>query len=147
MRLIRLPLIVMLLAPLAPIAFADDTPASQPATEPSAATIKASDKDAITANMDKDVVIEGVIDKAEWSATGKVMKATFKDGADSKLSAIIFVKNRDAFDKAFSGDVTKALDGASVRIKGKLKEYRDAPEIVLDSPDQITIVQPATQPS
>ena len=145
MRLVRFALILTLTAPFAPVVFADDAPTSQPTTDVSA--IKPGDKDAITANIDKDVVIEGVIDKAVWSGTGKVMKATFKDGAETKLSAIIFVKNREAFDKAFSGNVTEALTGATVRIKGKLKEYRDAPEIVIDNVDQVTIVEPATKPS
>ena len=126
--------------------FAYDKPASQPTSQGSATdatAIAPNDKDAIAAGMDKEVVIEGVIDKAEWSGSGKVMKATFKDAADTKLSAIIFVKAREAFDKAFSGDVSKALSGAKVRIKGKLKDFKGSPEMVLDTVDQVTIVEAA----
>jgi hypothetical protein len=93
--------------------------------------------------MDKAVVVEGTIDKADWSKSGKVMIATFKDADESKLSAIIFVANREKFDSAFSGDVTKALAGAKVRLKGKLKDYKGSPEMVLDTPDQVTIVEAA----
>ncbi len=127
----------------APSTFADDKPASQPTTD--ATAIAPNDKDAITAGMDKDVVIEGVIEKAEWSSSGKVMKATFKDAAETKLSAIIFVKTRESFDKAFSGDVSKALTGAKVRITGKLKDFKGSPEVVLDKVEQVTIVEAAPE--
>ena len=106
----------------ATFAFAEDKPATQPTTD--ATVIQASDKDTLAASMDKAIVVEGTIDKAVWSSTGKVMKATFKDAGDSKFSAIMFVANREKFDSAFSGDVTKALAGAKVRLKGKLKDYK-----------------------
>jgi hypothetical protein len=137
----RLWLILISICAAASLTLADDKPASQPTTD--AAVIQANDKDALTANMDKAVVIEGTIDTAAWSSSGKVMKATFKDAADSKLSAIIFVANREKFDTAFSGDIAKALTGAKVRLKGKLKDYKGSPEIVLDAPDQVTIVEAA----
>lgn len=128
---------------VAPCTFADDKPASQPTTAGSQSVIAAGDKDALTANMNKEATIEGTIDKAEWSSTGKVMKATFKEGADTKVAAIVFVKNRDKFDQAFSGHVSKALTGAKVRLKGKLKEFKGSPEIVLDDVNQVTIVEAA----
>ncbi len=34
----------------------------------------------------------------------------------------------------------KALDGKAVEIKGKIKNYDDKPEIVLDNPDQLTVL-------
>jgi DNA/RNA endonuclease YhcR with UshA esterase domain len=113
-----------------------------PATS-NATVVKPDDKEAIAANMDKDVVIEGTIESAAWSGTGKVMAAHFKDGAETKLQAVIFVKNRDKFDKEFSGDVAKALTGAKVRVKGKLKEFKGSPEVVMDTADQVTIVEAA----
>jgi DNA/RNA endonuclease YhcR with UshA esterase domain len=128
----------------AALSFADDKPTTQPA-DADAAVIKPEDHDAIVANMDKDVVIEGTIDKAEWSKSGKVMIATFEGGAETKLQAVLFVANREKFDSAFSGDVSKALTGAKVKIKGKLKDYKGSPEVVMDKPDQITIVEAAAE--
>jgi hypothetical protein len=122
----------------------------KPTTRPSSAVLHPGDKDALAAAADKDVVIEGKIDNASWSSSGKVMKATFEGGADSKLSVIIFSTNKDKFDKAFSGDVSKTLTGAKVRLRGHLKDYKGAPELVLDNVDQITIVEassPATEPT
>lgn len=112
------------------------------------ALVAAGDKAAIDANMEKDVVVEGVIEKAEWSSTGKVMRASFKDAPDTKLAAIIFEKTRPKFDEAYGGDVTKTLAGAKVRLKGKLHEYKGGAEIVLTTVNQITIMEPsATQPA
>src|SRR4051812_10065404 len=145
MRIAALTLFVLTLIAIPTFTFAEDKPATQPSADAETPTlIQASDKDAITANMDKDVVIEGVIEKAEWSGSGKVMKADFKDAAASKLATVIFVKSREKFDAAYGGDVTKALTGAKVRVKGKLKDFKGSPEIVLDQPNQITIVDAAT---
>ena len=131
------------------ITLAEDAPASQPAATTEAAVIAANDKDALAANQDKETSVEGVVDKAEWSGTGKVMRITFKDAAESKFQSVIFVKNREKFDKAFDGDVAKALTGAKVRVKGKLTEYRGAPEIALENVEQVTVVETAatSQPS
>ena len=150
---VRIGVIVVALLVCGTLTWADDAPAAQPATAPSSGILHPGDKDALAAAADKDVVIEGTIDKASWSSSGKVMKATFQDGADSKLSVIIFSSNKDKFDKAFNGDVAKTLTGAKVRLKGHLKDYKGTPEIVLDNVDQVTIVEavstdaPATQPS
>ena len=109
MHRVGLILTVLTLTFVARFTFADDTPTTQPSDTTAPTTIKPDDKDAIGANQDKDVVIEGVIDTAAWSSSGKVFKATFKDSGDTKLQATIFSKNKDKFDQAFGGDVSKAL--------------------------------------
>jgi DNA/RNA endonuclease YhcR with UshA esterase domain len=141
---VRIGVIVVALLLCGTLTRADDTPATQPTTAPSSSILHPGDKDAVAAAADKDVTIEGVIDQAAWSSSGKVMKATFKDGGETKLAAIIFSSNKDKFDKAFGGDVTKALTGAKVRLKGHLKDYKGSPEIVLDNVDQLTIVEAAS---
>jgi DNA/RNA endonuclease YhcR with UshA esterase domain len=140
MRKIGLVLLIATLTFVCP-AFADEKPATQPTTD--ATVIAISDKDALLANKDKEVIVEGTIDKADWSSSGKVLKATFKDDGGSKFSLVVFVKNREKFDQAFAGDVGKSLTGAKVRVKGKIGEYRDTPQIVLDTPDQVTVVEAA----
>ena len=139
--------VLTILAMVTPRFVIAEEPTTKPADAATPTLIKPDDADAIKANIDKDVVIEGVIDKADWSGSGKVMKATFKDAGDSKLQVVVFVKDRQKFDEAFSGDVTKAMSGAKVRVKGKLKEYRNAPEIVMDQVNQLTLVDaaPTTQ--
>ena len=113
------------------------------------AVIDVSDKAAISAAMGKDVIVKGTVSSAEWSASGKVMNISFENTQESGMRAALFQKKKEEFDAAFGGDLAKALTGAKVRISGKLQEFRDKPEIVLNLPSQLTIVEqaPSTQPA
>jgi hypothetical protein len=51
---------------------------------------------------------------------------------DSPFTVVIFPGT-------YLADV-KALDGKAVEIKGKIKNYHDKPEIVLDSTNQMTVL-------
>ena len=116
-------------------------PASQPTSQPT--SLDPTDKAAVEAAKGKEVVAEGKIVKAAWSRSGKVMTASFTSGRGG-LQVAIFAANKDDMDKAFGGDVAKALDGAQVRVTGEVKDYRGRAEIIVDKPDQLTIVQAAT---
>src|SRR5262249_28081163 len=52
--------------------------------------------------------------------------------------AVVLQRNREAVEKVF-GEGLKALAGKSVKVTGRLVEYRDRPEIVVSSPEQIVI--------
>lgn len=102
------------------------------------------------------VIIEGVVASAAWSQTGKVMEIRFVGVTDAKgFTAVVFDRNRKAMDEAFGGDLAKALNGATVRLKGKLRPYGGRAkslegriEMTLDKPDQVTVTSAATsQPS
>lgn len=124
----------------------------KPSTAPG--IIDASDKAAIDAAMEKDVIVQGVVEKAEWSRSGKVMNIDFRNCAESRMLAVVFERNRQKLDESYGGDLAKALSGAKVRIKGTIKPYggrseamKGRPQIIIDFPQQITIVEPAaTQP-
>jgi hypothetical protein len=105
--------------------------------------VSATDKAALAAAMDKDVVVSGTIKKAEWSATGKVMNVEF---ADSELIGAVFEKSRAALDKAFAGDAAKKWTGAKVKVSGKLAKYggrskklEGRPQIIISKPEQVTV--------
>jgi DNA/RNA endonuclease YhcR with UshA esterase domain len=115
---------------------------SQPSSAPS--LIQATDADAIKAATNSDVVVEGVIESAEWSSTGKVMNAKFKD-SDLRTAAFSRIKNK--LDQAFSGDVAKTLTGAKVRIRGNVTEFKGHPEITVNQTSQITILEPGKSDS
>ena len=125
-----------------PVRAADEAPAA-PASQPSSAPtlIQASDADAVKAATNTETVVEGVIESAEWSSTGKVMNAKFKD---SDLRAAAFSGIKDQLDKAFSGDAAKTLTGSKVRIRGKVSEFKGHPEIMVKQTSQITILEPAS---
>jgi DNA/RNA endonuclease YhcR with UshA esterase domain len=125
---------------------------SQPSSgEPAASSIvDAADKAAIDANMSKEVTVEGIVDTASWSSSGKVLRMEFKGNQQSKLQGVAFEKNKKSLDEAFSGDFVKAMTGAHVRVRGTLKDYRGRPEIVIDSASQVTVLEPspaASQPA
>ena len=132
---------------IASIATAQDA-TSQPATsQPSDsgggnAIIDVADKAAIDASKGKEVVVEGVVDTAAWSGSGKVMRIEFKGNQQSKLHAVVFASKKKDFDEAYSGDVAKTLTGARVRVKGKLEDYQNRPEIKISSTSQLTILEP-----
>jgi DNA/RNA endonuclease YhcR with UshA esterase domain len=107
------------------------------------AMIDIADKDAVAANMGKDVMVEGTVSKAEWSRTGAVMNVEFKGNEESRFYAAMFAKIRAKTDEAFGGDVAKALTGAKIRLKGKISEFRGRPQIIINDGNQITIVEPA----
>jgi hypothetical protein len=120
---------------------AQDPPKSAPRE------IDATDKAALEAAANKDVVVVGTIKKAKWSGTGKVMNVEFDE---SPLIAAVFERNKDAVNAAFEGDAAKKWTGAKVKLKGKLgkyggpqKNFADRPQIVINKPDQVTIVEGA----
>jgi DNA/RNA endonuclease YhcR with UshA esterase domain len=129
---------------------AQDEPATQPAI------IRASDRDAIDAAMNQEVTVEGVVREAAWSRTGKVMNIEFADAGENGLLAVVFERQRKSMDEAFAGDLAKALTGAEVRLRGTIKPYggrvesmKGRPQIIIEYPNQITILEvaPATQPA
>jgi DNA/RNA endonuclease YhcR with UshA esterase domain len=135
-------LIVCFTLTSAPALFGQDQqqsqpPATQPATQPM--LVKVSDKAAIDAAIGKDVFLEGEVASAAWSQSGKVMRIEFRDTEQTKVMAVLFEKNKQKFDEAFGGDVSKTLVGKQVRLKGTLKDYRGRPEIVLNLVSDITI--------
>lgn len=124
---------------------ADDAPTSQPTIIP------ARDAEALKAALNTDVVVDGRISVAAWSNSGKVMNIDFEDAEQSRLLAVIFVRDREKFDAEFGGDAAKTLSGSHVQIKGKLQEYggksehmKGRPQIVLSDPKQITMIDSAT---
>jgi DNA/RNA endonuclease YhcR with UshA esterase domain len=132
------------------VLYAEDPPATQPATEPAEVpTIPATDTAAIKEKMGEVVTVEGVVESAKWSGTGKVMNVFFKDARDG-LIVVVFEKNKENFNNAFDGDVAKAWDGAKVKVTGKIVEYggkvesmQGRPQIILQNPEQVTVVEAA----
>lgn len=136
--------VVLLLSLSARFVLAEEkTPATtEPATTaPSGGVIAATDKDAISTHLNNEVTIEGMVTDAKWSSSGKVFVIKFKGTESSQFQAAVFSKNKEAMEKAFDGDLTKGLEGAKLQVKGKLQTFREHPEIVIDKPEQLTIVE------
>jgi DNA/RNA endonuclease YhcR with UshA esterase domain len=61
-----------------------------------------------------------------------------KPHPDSPFTCVIFPAATNQF-----GDL-KALDGKSIEVTGKIKNYHDAPEMVLDHSNQLVVVSIGT---
>lgn len=80
----------------------------------------------------------------EMIVTGKVAQVTIrptvtflnldKKYPDSPFEVVIFHGK-----SSFYGDAN-VLKGKSIEIRGKIKDYRDKPEIILDSTNQLTVL-------
>ena len=148
----RITLLFAILALTIGAAALQDEPTTQPLIIP------VSDRAAIEAatNGSDAIVVEGVVREAAWSRTGKVMNIEFADAGERGLLAVVFERQRKQMDDAFAGDLARALTGAKVRIRGSIKPYggrveamKGRPQMIIDSPVQITILEiaPATQPA
>ena len=142
-RLVALSLAVAALSVVPIAGFAEDA-----ATGGSSAStvVKANDAAAISAAVDKEVVVEGKITSAAWSRSGKVMNIDFEGGGEGKFMAVVFDRDKAKFDEALKGDAAKTLTGATVRLRGKMEKYggkserlKDHFQIVLRMPSQVTI--------
>lgn len=120
------------------VVHAEEAPkAEKPAAE--GTVIKASDKAALETAKDKQATVEGTVSDAAWSKSGKVMNIRFEGAEDSGFVAVVFQREKEAFDKAFDGDATKGLVGKKVKVTGKVGTFRDKPQIILNKPDQVKV--------
>ncbi len=82
----------------------------------------------------------------EMIVTGKVAQITIRPNImfvnldqpypDSPFTLVIFPSATNQF-----GDI-KALDGKNVEVTGKITNFHDRPEIVLDSTNQLKVISP-----
>ena len=81
----------------------------------------------------------------EMTVTGKVAQVSFRAKVvilnldqpfpESPFAVVIFSSATNQF-----GDL-KALDGKNVEVKGKIKNYHDKPEIVLENTNQLKVIE------
>lgn len=103
-----------------------------------AAPIDASDKSAIDAAMPREVAVTGTIDSAKVNQG--TIAIDFKGTDKSQFYAVVLGRNREDVEKTF-GEGLKSLIGKTVKVTGKIAEYRERPQIVVSRPEQITIVE------
>ena len=100
------------------------------------AAIDATDKSAIEAAMPHEVAVAGNI--SDIKSAESVTSINFKGTDKSQFYAVVLQRNREAVEKVY-GEGLKSLAGKAVEVTGKLVEYRDRPEIVVSSAEQIVV--------
>jgi serine/threonine protein kinase/tetratricopeptide (TPR) repeat protein/WD40 repeat protein len=111
--------------------------------------LSAAEPDRLLAEIGNDVVADGVVVDSLWAELNGQMNIEFAGGNVYSLVCTIPHRRRQAFDAAFGGDVANTLRGSEIRVHGKLGQYygvntdiKGCPQMQLDEPSQITIIQP-----
>ncbi len=136
-------------------------PSTEPTTKPAAeapstqpvAVISATDDAALKEKAGFKVTVEGVVDSAEWSSSGKVLNVHFKDvNEDKGLVCCAFSKSKKPLDSAFGGDAIKAWSGAKIQVTGSLHKYEGRIralvgrlQLIIQDPNQVKIIEPAAK--
>lgn len=111
-----------------------------PTTAPAGTVLDATDTARITAASGKPVIVEGVVQRAAWSKSGKVMTVQFAGAGAGGFQAAVFAKHKAELDAAFGGDVAAGLSGKRIRVQGTVQMFHDHPEIAVDRAAQITVI-------
>lgn len=82
---------------------------------------------------DKEMIVTGRVAQVTVRPTVTFLNLD-KPFPDSPFTVVVFPAKSD-----FKGDL-KALDGKVIELKGKIRNYKDKPEIVLDYTNQLTVL-------
>jgi len=87
--------------------------------------------------------VEGIVVRTHYAekSEGKPTFLDFHDPYEGYFKALIWDDNRDKFIQAFPPNPETYFEDTKVRIKGLIETYEGAPEIILNDPSQIWIVQ------
>ena len=87
--------------------------------------------------------VEGIVVRTHYAekSEGKPTFLDFHDPYEGYFKALIWDDNRDKFIQAFPPNPETYFLDKKVRIKGLIETYEGAPEIILNDPSQIWIVQ------
>jgi DNA/RNA endonuclease YhcR with UshA esterase domain len=103
-----------------------------------AAAIDASDADAVLAALPQIVVVTGTI--SDVKDNEGVAMINFNGTDNSQFYAVVLKRNREAVEKTH-GEGLKSLVGKPVKLTGKIIEYRQKPEIIISTPEQIALAE------
>lgn len=105
--------------------------------------VPAAETDAIKALAGKDATVEGRITRIGSTEAGGIKFINFAGAGSGGFVAVVFKSNYEAFTGGFD-----AYRGALVRVTGKVEIYKETtPQIVVKSPEQITIVEAEPTPT
>jgi endonuclease/exonuclease/phosphatase family metal-dependent hydrolase len=103
-----------------------------------AETLDANNLDALKAAVGKVAAVKGQVQKVSSTSNKSIY---FIDFAGNRRGGFVGIVRQDKYDAvaaAFGGDLS-ALAGKTVQIRGPITVFKDAPQIVVNSPDQIKV--------
>lgn len=105
--------------------------------------IDALDTETLLAHAGEVKIVEGIVVRSYYAekSKGKPTFLDFHDPYEEYFKALIWDDNRDKFIEAFPPNPETYFEDTKVRIKGLIETYEGAPEIILNDPSQIWIVE------
>jgi hypothetical protein len=105
--------------------------------------IDALDTETLLAHAGEVRIVEGIVVTTYYAekSKGKPTFLDFHDPYEGYFKALIWDDNRDKFIQAFPPNPETYFEDTKVRIKGLIETYKGEPEIILNDPSQIWIVQ------
>jgi DNA/RNA endonuclease YhcR with UshA esterase domain len=88
----------------------------------------------VETHVGEDVCVVGKVDKVYISKSGTVFFDYCKDYSTCPFTAVVFKSDAKKF-----GDFT-IYNGKTIELKGLIKSYKGKPEIIINGPEQIKII-------
>lgn len=135
----KLPVCLLSLLLIGSFATAADTaPALPAAPPPTAKVFDVDDTAGIEKMVGQEITVTGKVLNSFW-VRDNVLMITFREDKQGFL-AVSFAKYREKLDQAFDASIAEALKGKKVNLKGKVTSYNTRPQIVIETADQIEIL-------
>lgn len=102
-------------------------------------TFNANDLDAIKGAVGKVAAVKGQVQKVASTSNNSIYFIDFAGNKRGGFVGIVRQNNYEAVAAAVGGDLRTGLVGKTVELRGSITLFKDAPQIVVTSPDQIKI--------
>ena len=101
--------------------------------------IKANDLNELIKNDGEFVTVTGLVESTLIAKSGKVRFLNLGKNYRTAFTVVIFTGDLDKFTSKI-GEPTQYYKNKKITVNGRIKIYKGKPEIIANSPDQITIV-------
>lgn len=104
-----------------------------------AVEIKASDMKTLMKYDGQTIKVKGIIERTQIAASGKVRFLNFGENYKKSLTLVIFTQDLEKFSSTI-GEPTTYYNKKKIVVEGTIKLYKGMPEIIVNSPDQISFI-------
>ena len=102
----------------------------------------AGDARGLQAVVGKIATVKGRVQNVSSTNTSSIYFINFAGNARGGFVGIVRKDNHDALVKALGGELSGALAGKDIELRGEVVLFKDAPQIVITSASQITVTAP-----
>lgn len=131
--------IILSLSGLSAVAQMAETPTAEPAAE---TVIEAKDIEKLRAAVGQTVTVVGTVERTGKDSTSGMNFLNFGSSRGG-FTVVVFPSNVPSFPEP----PEQLYRNKKVRITGKVEDHKGAPQIVLEKPEQVEIVEETTAPA